>query len=122
MAHDSLSTYEQLMQDPKRRQKFEEGYQKFVLVEILIPLLENSEVPVRVLAKAAGVSPTVIQEIKSGRKEGISYPTFLAIVGALGYQATLQVKRRRSTTSRRTHPLRPNKRSVRISRRKKTPH
>ncbi|MEI6242445.1 MAG: hypothetical protein WCP39_03455 [Chlamydiota bacterium] len=84
LKNDSISIYDQLMQDPKRRQKFEEEYQKRVLVEILLPLLEKSEMPVRVLAKAAGVSPTIIQDIKSGRKEGISYSTFLSTNAHIG--------------------------------------
>mgnify|MGYP000349547405 CR=1 FL=1 len=79
MENETLSTYELFMQDPNRRSQFEEEYRKLVLVEILIPLLEKSNTPVRVLAKAAGILPTVIQDIKSGKKEGISYSTFLSI-------------------------------------------
>lgn len=120
MIDDFLSTYDLLMQDPKRRQKFEEDYRKFILVEILIPLLEKSDMPVRSLAKVAGVSPTVIQDIKSGKKEGISYVTFISLVEALGYQATLRVTRRRATTKKRRSSL--SSASRRISRRRKLPH
>ena len=91
MENDQLSTYDKCMLDPKRRQKFEEDYQKLVLVEILMPLLEKSEMPVRILAKEAGISPTIIQDIKSGKKEGISYATFLSILEALGYRANIRV-------------------------------
>lgn len=122
MIDDSLSTYDRLMQDPHRRQKFEEGYQKFILVEILIPLLKKSEIPVRALAKAAGVSPTIIQDLKSGKKEGISYPTFLCIVEALGYRATLQVKRKHAMVKKRAAILQKTKRRSPLSRRKKALH
>ncbi len=105
MENNELSTYDQLMQDAKRRERFEEEYQRLVLVEILIPLLEKSEIPVRVLAGAAGVSPTIIQDIKSGRKEGISYSTFLSVLEALGYKAKIRITRihkpRLKTRSRR---------------------
>jgi hypothetical protein len=95
MENEFLSTYDQMMKDPKRRHKFEEEYRQLVLVEILIPILEKSEIPVRTLAKAAGVSPTIIQEIKSGKKEGVSYQTFLAILEALGYKAKIQITKLR---------------------------
>ncbi len=79
-----LSTYDRIMNDPKRRFKFEQEYQKLLLIKILIPLLEACKVPVRTLAESAGVSLTVIQDIKSGKKEGISFSLFLSILKALG--------------------------------------
>jgi len=111
MENEELSTYDRLMRDPKRRQKFEDEYQKLVLVEILIPILTKSEVPVRLLAKAAGVSPTTIQDIKSGKKEGISYATFVAILEALDYKASIRVhkfrqnKLHRTVRKRKTHRI-----------------
>lgn len=106
MNNKPLSTYDRMMKDPKRRLKFEHEYRKFVLVEILIPLLEKSKLSVRVLADAAGISPTIIQDIKSGKKEGISFSTFIAILKALGYNATIQVNK-----TRRRSRLLPRSRS-----------
>lgn len=100
MEDEHLSTYDQCMQDPKRRSKFEEEYRRLVLVEILIPILEKSEIPVRTLAKAAGISPTIIQDIKSGTKEGISYSTFLSILEALGYKASIHITKKRETRAK----------------------
>jgi len=118
MESDELSTYDQLMQDPKRKQKFDEEYQRLVLVEILIPLLEKSEVPVRALAKLAGISPTIIQDIKSGKKEGISYSTFLSILEALGFRANICITRvqrakTRTYSRRKKRPLAKRKRRSR---------
>ena len=93
MSDKPISTYDRIMKDPKRRFKFEQEYRKFVLVDILIPLLEKSQISVRALAHAAGVSPTVIQDIKSGKKEGISFTTFMSILEALGYSATIRINR-----------------------------
>jgi hypothetical protein len=109
MESDSLSTFDQVMKDPRRRRKFEEEYRQLVLVEILIPILEKTEIPVRALAKAAGVSPTIIQDIKSGKKEGISYLTFLSILEALGYRAKIQITKFRRS---RTRPRAPKRRQL----------
>jgi DNA-binding Xre family transcriptional regulator len=91
-----FSTFDRIMQDPKRRYKFEQEHQKFVLVETLIPLLDECKISVRALADSAGISPTVIQDIKSGKKDGIAFSTFLNLIEALGYQATIRVNKRRS--------------------------
>lgn len=79
----SQSTYDLLMQDPKRRQKFEKKYRSFVQVEILIPLLQKSKMSAKILAKKANVSPTLIEAIKSGKKEEISFSLFSSILKAL---------------------------------------
>lgn len=113
MENNSFSTYDQLMRDPKRRRKFDEEYRQLVLVEILIPILEKSDIPVRTLAKMAGVSPTIIQDIKSGKKEGISYLTFLSILEALGYRAKIQVTKFRHPRTRPRLPQGMKARRVR---------
>lgn len=112
MSDKALSTYDRMMQDPKRRFKFEQEYRKFVLVEILIPLLQDCKIPVRTLADTAGISPTVIQEIKSGKKEGVSFSTFLAIIEALGYKATIQIDRERKRSRSRVSRIRRRKRTL----------
>ncbi len=119
MEHDSLSTFNRLMKDPKRRRKFEEEYRQLVLVEILIPILERSEIPVRTLAKTAGISPTIIQEIKTGKKEGISYLTFLSILEALGYKAKIQITKLQKPRIRSRPPKK--RQQARRSRKHKTP-
>lgn len=115
MSDKPISTYDRIMKDPKRRFKFEQEYRKFVLVDILIPLLEKSKISVRALAHAAGVSPTVIQDIKSGKKEGISFTTFMSILEALGYSATIRInrgsrtKKPKSRVQARSHSRRKRK-------------
>jgi DNA-binding Xre family transcriptional regulator len=118
MESNGLSTYDELVQDPKRRERFEEEYQRLVLVEVLIPLLEKTEISVRVLAKMAGLSPTVIQDIKSGKKEGISYSTFLSILEALGYKANIRITKVRQPKAKAL-PRRKKSR-VPLSRRRKS--
>jgi len=100
---NKLSTFDRLMQNPARKEQFDEKYRGFVLVEVLIPLLEKSNFSVRELAKNAHLSPTVIQDIKSGKKDSISFSTFLSILQALGYSAVLEVSKEKA--SRQRHQL-----------------
>ncbi|HSW72066.1 MAG TPA: helix-turn-helix transcriptional regulator [Chlamydiales bacterium] len=79
-----LSTFDRSMQNSARREQFDEKYRGFVFVEVLISLLEKSKFSVRELAKNAQLSPTVIQDIKSGKKDSISFSTFRSILQALG--------------------------------------
>lgn len=80
-----LSTFDRLMLNPARKEQFDEKYHGYVLVEVLIPLLEKSKFSVRELTKNAHLSPIVIQDIKSGKKDSISFSTFLSVLQALGY-------------------------------------
>lgn len=80
------TTYERFMTNktPAQRKKFEKGYRDFVLSELLIALMEEDEISVRLLAKEAGLSATLIQGIRSGTKENITLQSFLKIMQALG--------------------------------------
>ena len=65
-------------------QKFEEGYREFALSELILALMEDDEVSVRKLAKIAGVSPTVVQAMRSGTKTDFSMKSFFKILNGLG--------------------------------------
>ncbi len=82
MSKKSLSTYDRIMQDPKRRNSFEKEYKEFVLSELLLALMENDAKSVRKLAKEAGLSPTAIQDIRSGKQKDIRLTKFLNIARA----------------------------------------
>lgn len=85
-----LTTYELLTQDPKRKAKIEKEYRELLLSELLIALMEEDSVSVRKLAKAAGISPSTIQDIRSGKKENLTLKSFSNIAAALGYGIVLQ--------------------------------
>ncbi|MCF7800059.1 helix-turn-helix transcriptional regulator [Candidatus Babeliales bacterium] len=89
-AKTNLSTYERLTQDPKRKAKIEREYKDLLLSELLIALMEEDRVSVKKLALAAGISPSIIQDIRSGKKENITLKTFSSIAGALGYGIELK--------------------------------
>ena len=90
MSKKALTTYDRIMQDPKRRQAFEKEYKEFVLSELVLALMENDAKSVRKLAKEAGLSPTAIQDIRSGRQKDIRLTKFRNIVRAFGYNLVLE--------------------------------
>jgi DNA-binding Xre family transcriptional regulator len=81
-----LSTFDKLMQDPEWKAGFEKGYEKFLLSEFLIEAMEENKISVRKLAKKAVVSPTLIQNIRSGKRSNISLNTLSPILSALHYK------------------------------------
>ena len=82
----ALSTFEKLMQNPNWKTGFEKGYEKFLISEFLIEAMEENRISVRKLAKKAGVSPTIIQNIRSGKSSNISINTLAPILSALHYR------------------------------------
>ncbi len=95
MTRKAASTFEQHMQNPKRKKQFDQQYREFVLSELLLALMAEDEVSVRELAKEAGVSPTIIQQIRSGTKGNLTLSTLISILEALGYSTTLEIEKKR---------------------------
>ncbi len=85
------STYDRLMQDPEFREQFEMEYQAFALSEIILQLMEEEKLSVRELAKAAEVSPSVIQDIRSGNRTNITLANLSKILKALGSRIAVQI-------------------------------
>jgi len=69
---------------PKELKAFEEGYKEFALSELVLAIMERDEISVRKLAKIAGVSPTVVQAMRSGSKDDFSMQSFFKILKGLG--------------------------------------
>ena len=59
------STYERMMKDPQRKDRFEDKYAHFLLSEIILGLMEQEKISVRALARTVGISPAVIQDTVS---------------------------------------------------------
>jgi DNA-binding Xre family transcriptional regulator len=80
------STYDEYVQSltKAQRKKFEEGYREFLLSELLLALMKEDAVSVRRLAKAAGISPTIIQSVRAGTQQNITINSFLKILKTLG--------------------------------------
>ena len=95
MSKERLSTFEKEMLDHGFREEFKKEYKEFVLSEIMAALMEGDDKSVRKMAKEVGLSPTVIQKIKSGKQDDIKFSNFVAISRACGYQIVLEKENNR---------------------------
>ncbi len=68
----------------KERKKFKEEHQELLLSELLLAAMQQDNISVRKLAKMAGVSPTVIQAMRSGTKKDFSTQSLFKILKSLG--------------------------------------
>ena len=96
MSKKKLSTCEEHLQSlsKKRREEFDKGYHELLLSELLLAMMEEDSVSVRALAKEAGISPTIIQGIRSGKRENVTVKSFVKILHALGYSLVAKKGRR----------------------------
>ncbi len=76
------STYEEFMEEKtsEQKEKYEEGYRDFLLSEMILAAMEEDNISVRALAKLAGVSPTTVQDMKSGSKVSFNTKSFFKIL------------------------------------------
>ena len=85
-----LTTYERMMKDPARRREFDEGYREFLISELLIALMEKDHISVRKLAVEARVSPSIIQDLRSGKRKNTTLRSFLSIMHSLGAEISIR--------------------------------
>lgn len=76
--------------DPKEREQFDREYADFLLSEFVLEQMEKENISIRTLAKKAGVSPTIIQKIRSKDAEKINYRTFSSVLNSLGYRINIE--------------------------------
>jgi DNA-binding Xre family transcriptional regulator len=76
--------------NPKRKEKFDKEYNEFLLSEFVLEKMESEHISVRTLAQKAGVSPTVIQKIRSKNAERINFRTFTNVLHSLGYRINIE--------------------------------
>lgn len=86
------STYDLFIKDPAQKELLDAEYKELLISEMLLAALENDERSVRELAKAAGVSPTIIQELKTSKRPNITLSTFTKVVDVLGYNISIAPK------------------------------
>jgi DNA-binding Xre family transcriptional regulator len=85
-----LSTYERKMKDVDFKESFDEGYHELLLSELMISIMENDDKSIRKLAKEAKLSPSVIQDLRTGKQQDIKVSNFVHIANALGYEVILK--------------------------------
>lgn len=84
----TFDTY--ITDNPSERVKFDHEYQEFLLSEFVLEKMEQESLSVRSLAKKAGVSPSVIQKIRSKDAEKINYRTLSSVLNSLGYRISIE--------------------------------
>ncbi len=96
---DFTSTYERLInEDPEFEKDLEKRYREFILSELLLAVMEEDHISIRKLAKEARVSPSLIQDLRTGKKDNLTFRSFSNIVEALGYDIVLEKRQRKSHT------------------------
>jgi len=75
---------------PGESEKFESEYSDFLLSEFVLEKMEQDNLSIRAFAKKVGVSPTVIQKIRSKNAEKINYRTFSSVLNSLGYKIRIE--------------------------------
>ena len=75
---------------PEQKEIFDKDYNEFLLSEFILEKMEAENISVRALAKKAGVSPTIIQKIRSKNASRINFRTFSNVVHTLGYKINLE--------------------------------
>ncbi len=89
--HDMETTFDKFINNnPNEREKFDREYADFLLSEFVLEKMEQENITVRALAKKAGVSPTIIQKIRSKNAEKINYRTFSSVLNSLGYRISIE--------------------------------
>lgn len=86
------STFEEFIEKKTSQQKkeYEEGYHDFLLSEMILAAMEDDDISVRKLAKLAGVSPTIVQDMKSGAKTSFNTNSLFKVLKGLGYDILLE--------------------------------
>jgi hypothetical protein len=85
-----LSTYERKMKDPKFKKAFQKSYKELLFSELMISIMDGDDKSVRKLAKEARLSPSVIQDIRSGKQHDIKTSNLIKIAHAFGYEVILE--------------------------------
>jgi transcriptional regulator with XRE-family HTH domain len=85
-----ISTYERKMKDKKFKKAYKKSYKELLFSELLISVMEDDDKSVRELAKEVSLSPSVIQDIRSGKQHDIKVSNLIKIAQAFGYELILQ--------------------------------
>ena len=85
----SKSTYEEFIENPENKKMVEEEYQELLLKELFLEMQEDKKVAVRKIAKDVGLSPRIIQSLKTGKQKNIRLTNFNKISHSFGYHIEL---------------------------------
>ncbi len=94
MKKKAKSTYEEFIEDQKQKKLLDREYRDLLISELLLAAMNEDHFSVRKLAAASGVSPTIIQGLKSGKKTNVNIDTLSRVLDVIGYQIVLAPKNR----------------------------
>jgi hypothetical protein len=86
MKSKAKSTYEAFIEDQEQKALLDAEYKELLLSELLCAAMKEDHLSVRKLATMAGVSPTIIQDVRSRNKKNFTIETISRILDAIGYE------------------------------------
>jgi DNA-binding Xre family transcriptional regulator len=101
MSKKPRTMYDELMEDVEFKDMFDKSYRELVLSELLLAIMAEDKVSIRSLAKQAGISPTIIQDLRSGKRDNLTLKTFSNLLDALGYDIVLEKREKKEEFPRR---------------------
>ena len=75
---------------PTEKKRFDDELRNLALSEMVLAAREEDDVSVRKLAKLAGVSPSVVQAMKSGKKDDFAIKSVFKVLDSLGFKVLLE--------------------------------
>lgn len=81
----SGSVFDKWKNDPEYNKNYDKELKEFALSELMLALMEDDPISVRKLAELAGLSPTAIQDLRSGKTKDVKFKNFVSIIEACGY-------------------------------------
>jgi len=64
------------------------------LSELLLAIMQENQISIRKLAQEAGVSPSLVQDLRSGKKDNLTFKNFSSLIDALGYDIILEKRKK----------------------------
>ena len=77
--------FKKWMDDPDFRKEYDKELKEFTLSELLLALMEDDKTSVRKLAELAGLNPSTIQDLRTGKAKDVKFKNFVNIIEAMGY-------------------------------------
>lgn len=92
MTKRSKSTYDEQMKSltDAQRREFDSELRKLALSEMILAAMKKDEVSVRRLAKIAGVSPSIVQDMRSGKRDDFAMSSLFKVLDSLGFTLLLE--------------------------------
>lgn len=102
MKRKAKSTYDEFVENKNQKKLIDKEYRELLISELLLAAMEEDHISVRKLAAEAGVSPTIVQSLKSGKRTNITIDTLSRVLDVIGYRIILAPKSGRGKSLKMT--------------------